>query len=178
MEKDNTIITAAALAPSAVLLTATLILAIRFHYRLLWWVEVPNAASTVIINQQINPALNNNDIPLQPQTTIHAPVLRWVAPVPDFSSVNREMEDSLQSSNGNIQDRESPTPPRRHTPFIILSLTTSSTPYVVRSPSPSETDIASHQVRFQLGHHSRPVDEPRLPWQWQHQLKMRLDELT
>ncbi len=22
------------------------------------------------------------------------------------------------------------------------------------------------------------VDEPRLPWQWQHQLKMRLDELT
>ncbi len=21
-------------------------------------------------------------------------------------------------------------------------------------------------------------DEPRLPWQWQHQLKMRLDELT
>ncbi len=22
------------------------------------------------------------------------------------------------------------------------------------------------------------VDEPRLPWQWQHQLKMRLDKLT
>ncbi len=42
-------------------------------------------------------------------------------------------------------------------PFIILSSTTSSTLYVIQSPSPSETDITEHQVRFHLSHHSRPV---------------------
>ncbi len=43
-------------------------------------------------------------------------------------------------------------------PFIILSSTTSCTPYIVRSPSPwDKDDLANHQVRFQLGHHSRPV---------------------
>ncbi len=62
MEKDNAIIVATSLAPSAILLTVALILTIRFHYRPLQQREVPTAALTVIINQQINP----NDIPLQP----------------------------------------------------------------------------------------------------------------
>ncbi len=74
MEKDNAIILAASLASSAIILTTALILAIRFHYRPLRQVEVPNATPTIIINQQINPTPNNNDILLQPQMTIHAPV--------------------------------------------------------------------------------------------------------
>ncbi len=65
MEKDNTIIVASSLAPSTILLTATLILAIRFHYRP-WRVEAPTATPIIIINQQINPAPNSNDILLQP----------------------------------------------------------------------------------------------------------------
>ncbi len=64
MEKDNAIILAASLATPTTFLTAALIIAIRFHYRPLRQVEVPNAAPTIIINQQINPA--PNDIPLQP----------------------------------------------------------------------------------------------------------------
>ncbi len=130
MEKDDAITLAASLAPSFVFLSAALIIAIRFHYRLLRRVEVPNTSPTIIINQQINPA-PNNDIPPQPQTTIHTPVPQRADPVSDFSSINRETEESLQLSDGNIQDGEPPTPPRRHTPFIILSSTTSSTPYVV-----------------------------------------------
>ncbi len=42
-------------------------------------------------------------------------------------------------------------------PVIVLSSTASSTPYVVQSPSPSDSDIAEHWVRFKLGHHSRPI---------------------
>ncbi len=63
MEKDNAIIVASALAPSAIILATTFILTVRFHYRPRQ-VETPTATPTVIINQQINPA--PNDIPLQP----------------------------------------------------------------------------------------------------------------
>ncbi len=66
MEKDNTIILAASLAPSIAFLTTALIFAIRFHYRPLRQVEVPPATPTIIIIQQINPTPNNNDILLQP----------------------------------------------------------------------------------------------------------------
>ncbi len=154
MEKNNIVLVASSLAPSAILLTTALILTIRFHYRPLQRVEVPNATPTVIINQQINSAPTNNDIPLQPRMTIHAPILWWATPVNSILTVGGEMEDGVQPDNEHVQERRSPTPPRRCTPIIILSTTSSSSsiPYIIQSPSLlSKDNLTEQRIRYKLG---------------------------
>ncbi len=157
MERGNITILAASLAPATTFLTTTLIIAIRFHYGPLQWVEVPNATPTIIINQQINP---NHDIPLEQQPWIVAPIPQWPILINSLDRVKEREEVISESTSPVLPERRPPTTPRRHTPIIVLSPTTSaeSTSYAPRSPSPSEyTCYISNGRGFDMGHNIRPI---------------------
>ncbi len=158
MEKDDTITLAASLAPGFILLSAALIITVRFHYRLLRQVKVPPATPTIIINQQINPT--PNDIPLEQQPRIIAPIPRRLIPINNLARDEEREEIVSESTSPVILERRPPTPPRRRMPIIILSPTGSanSTPYAPRSPSPGEyARFISNGRGFNMGHDIRPV---------------------
>ncbi len=155
MENDDARIIAISLGiPSATLLSIALILAIRFRYRPLRWIEVPNP--TVTTNQTDS---NNGILLEQRPPWIIAPIPRRPIQINNFL---REEGGEILSEETSpvILERRPPTPPRRCTPVIILTPTGSpdTTPYVPWTPSPGMyTQFAACTRGFDMGRDTRPI---------------------
>ncbi len=130
MENDNACIIAISLGiSSATLLSIALILTIRFCYRPLQWIEVPNPAPTVTTNQ----TESTDGILLQQRSLrIIAPIPRRPIPIDNFLREQEGGEILSEETSPVILERRPPTPPRRCMPVIILTPTGSpdTTPYV------------------------------------------------
>ncbi|PBK82537.1 hypothetical protein ARMGADRAFT_1090245 [Armillaria gallica] len=145
MENDDTQILAIALGiPSAMFLSAALILAFRFHYRLLQRIEMPHAAPTVTIN----PTNDVNAILLeQLPSRIFAPIPWRPIPIDDFarSGIWEEEEIHLQSPSPILLERRTPSPARECMPVITIA-----------SPSPPPSDHSLDRG-FDVGQNTRPI---------------------
>ncbi|PBL03187.1 hypothetical protein ARMGADRAFT_1021923 [Armillaria gallica] len=155
MENDDARILAIALGiPSAMFLSAALILAIRFHHRPLQRIEMPHTA-TVAINPN-NSTNNVNAILLeQLPPRIFAPVPWRPIPIDDFarSGIWEEEEIHLESSSPVILERRTPSPAREHTPVITIA-----------SPSPPSSEhslmytrLAARDGGFGVGRDTKPI---------------------
>ncbi len=168
MENNNAHIIAISLGiPSTTLLSIALLLAFRFCYRPLQWVDASPTTPTVTTNQ----TESTDGIPLQQRSPgIVAPVPRWPILINDFTRVTGETEDISESVPSVIPERRPPTPPRRHTPIIVISPTSStdSLPYAPQSPSPGEyTCYRADRRGFDVGRDIRvtaPLDTRNHSW--------------
>ncbi|PBK82593.1 hypothetical protein ARMGADRAFT_1090171 [Armillaria gallica] len=149
MENDDAQILAITLGiPSATFLSVALILTVRFCYRPLQRLEVPNAAPTVTTNPPNNPTDDVNAIPLeQLPPRIFAPVPWRPITINNFagSGIWEEEEIPPELPSPVIPERRAPAPARECTPVITIA-----------SPSPPTSDH-SLDGGFDVGWDTRPI---------------------
>ncbi len=158
MENDDTRIIAISLGiPSATLLSIALILAIRFHYRPLWWIEAPNPPPQSLPIKQ-NPPMASHSSSDHPESS-HPYHADWSWSMTSLES-RREGRFLSEETSPVIPERRPPTPPRRCMPIIVITSTGSanSTPYVPWTPSPGTYAQFTEDNRgFDVGCDIRPV---------------------
>ncbi len=170
MENDDTHIIAIFLGiPSATLLSIALILAIRFCYRPLQWIEVPNAAPTVTTNQTDS---TDGFLLQQWSPRIVAPVPQRLIPIERFIRDQEGGEILSEETPPIILERRPPTPPRGHTPIIIISPTSSpdSAPYAPQSPLTRHVCLIRHwykQIRRGPQHQTHRPNHQSWSLGWQ-----------
>ncbi len=153
---DATILALALGIPSATLLSIAFLLVLRIEYRQLQAQRIRNP--TVPTNSPAPsppPVDPYYGVPFkQRPPRINAPLPHRPIPLHEFNKAARSEEESLQSvPPGELAPRP-PTPPRRRTPVIIISPTTSADdhPHTPRSPSPGEyTHYRENSRGFNMG---------------------------
>ncbi len=143
MDSNDTTILALSLGiPSATLLSIAFLLVLRIEYRQLQARRIPNPTVPTNTPAPPSPVDPYYGIPLEQRPPrILAPLPRRPIPLNEFNrAVRSEEGGNSESTNPNIPPPRPPTPPCRHMPVIIISLTVSTEdpPYAPRSPSPGE----------------------------------------
>ncbi len=143
MDSNDTTILALALGiPSATLLSIAFLLVLRIQHRQLLAQRIPNP--TVPTNTPVPsppPVDPYYGILLEQRPPrVNAPLPRRPIPLNEFDRAARSEENSLRSVSPIFTAPRPPTPPRRRTPVIVVSPTTSADdhPYAPQSPSPGE----------------------------------------
>ncbi len=146
----ETVLLAAFFGVSTALFVATIVLAILHHYR---WIP-----RTYINQYNANPTVNYV-VPQQPPLArIHSPICgHRPSEIHELSGIrSQRATEDVASTDESIPENRIDTHPG--TPVILLSLTSSSsalssksTPYVIRYPSPiAAPDLAERLRRFQI----------------------------
>ncbi len=150
MDSNDTTILALALGiPSAMFLSIAFLLVLRIQHRQLQARRIPNPTVPTNSPAPPSPVDPYYGIPLEQRPPkIVAPLPRRPIPLNEFDRISRSEEGSLQSIPPILPAPRPPTPPRRRTPFIIVSPTTSADdhPYAPRSPSPASTSITERMA--------------------------------
>ncbi|PBK90553.1 hypothetical protein ARMGADRAFT_1082812 [Armillaria gallica] len=162
MENDDAQIVALALGiPSATLLSIALLLAVRFRYRPLQRLEAAPATPTVVPTPTNSPANDVDAILLEQQSPrILAPIPRHPIPLDELARAGRREEKDLpEPPTPIIEERRSPTPPRRGDSLYIVTPANSPTPttHVPRTPSPGTYSRTSARGGFFVGRDTRSL---------------------
>ncbi len=173
MENSNTQTLAIALGiPSATLISIILILVVRFHHKSQRRIENPTptiltnspATSTDVVDPYYGILLE------QRPPRIVTPLPHRPIPINNFTRIAELFEGGIpELIHPDIPEEESPTPPGRREPIIILSPTTSTEdpPYAPRSPSPGDyTHYRENGQGFDMGHDIRVTAPPSRDHTW------------
>ncbi len=164
---DATILALALGIPSATFLSIAFLLVLKIQH---WQLQARRILNpTVPTNSPTPPSPIDPyyGIPLEQRPPrIVAPLPRQPIPINEFNRVVRSEEGSLWSISLVDPAPRPPTPPRRRTPVIVISPTTTADdlPYTSRSPSPGEYTPLQRErqgIRRGLRHTSH---RPSHPW--------------
>ncbi len=138
---DATILTLALGIPSATFLSIAFLLVLRIQRQQLQARRIPNPMVPTNSPAPPSPIDPYYGIPLEQRPPrIVAPLPHRPIPLNKFNRVARSEEGSLELISPILHVLRPPTPPRRCTPVIVISPTTTTEdpPYAPRSPSPGE----------------------------------------